>query len=153
MLTVNCPGSLITPTYFLSAAHCNNILIPMPPVGNKDKVRQTWSRSKTCWDETLSYLSPKIDEYREECVRATENEGIFEVNSFFPSTMIYFSDTDQHGRTSKVFELQAEVPLAEENSCFWIHCRTSGDKIIHELLSSSLHSYGSRAKRGLGWNI
>ena len=66
----------------------------------------------------LHVLSPKIDEYREECVRATENEGIFEVNSFFPSTMIYFSDTDQHGRTSKVFELQAEVPLAEENSCF-----------------------------------
>ena len=31
----------------------------------------------------LHVLSPKIDEYREECVRATENEGIFEVNSFF----------------------------------------------------------------------
>ena len=114
----------------------------------------------------LHVLSPKIDEYREECVRATENEGIFEVSSFYPSNamidgyfsiwtsfMFYFSDTNQHGRTSKVFELQAEVPLAEENSCFWIHCGTSGDKIIHELLSSSLHPYGPRAKHGLEWII
>ena len=36
-----------------------------------------------CEMRLLHVLSPKIDEYREECVRATENEGIFEVNSFF----------------------------------------------------------------------
>ena len=64
MLTVNRPGSLITPTYFLSAAHCNNILIPMPPVGNKDKVRQTRSGSKTCrrfvrWDSYM-YSLPRL---------------------------------------------------------------------------------------------
>ena len=64
MLTVNRPGSLITPTYFLSAAHCNNILIPMPPVGNKDKVRQTWSGSKTCWRfvrwDSYMYSLPRL---------------------------------------------------------------------------------------------
>ena len=40
-----------------------------------------------CEMRLLHVLSPKIDEYREECVRATENDGIFEVNSFSP-TMI-----------------------------------------------------------------
>ena len=157
MLTVNRPGSLITPTYFLSAAHCNNILIPMPPVGNKDKVRQTWSGSKTCrrfvrWDSYM-YSLPRLMNTEKSVWGQQKMRAFLRWIVFSPSTMIYFSDTNQHGRTSKVFELQAEVPLAEENSCFWIHCRTSGDKIIPELLSSSLHPYGSRAKRGLGWII
>ena len=35
-LSLSCPGSLITSTYFISAAHCNNILI----TGDKDRVSQ-----------------------------------------------------------------------------------------------------------------
>jgi len=82
---MSCSGSLITPTYFLSAAHCNNILI----AENKDK----------------------IDEYRERCAQATQRGEEYKVSMPMPGRRSNeFSLKCRWLKKSDAFEIIATPP-------------------------------------------
>ena len=108
--SLSCLGSLITSTYFISAAHCNNILI----TGDKDRVSQ-WAR-KTSPLFRLKNTGRNVWRLQ----RRTEN-----IRWAFTLVSSYLFCPDC-GPDARRNEIHTEVSAIEKNQSFWNRCRSTG---------------------------